>query len=111
MRYLKNIVPFVPIALGEMVTHTGNKIASKALINNEHTEIRFFSFAKGESIDKEYYEMETLFFIIEGSLKVLYGEHDEKIVNTGDMIALEADINYGVEALTDTKMYTVLVKA
>ncbi len=110
MKYLKNITPFVPIALDEIITHTGNKIASKAFINNEHTEIRFFSLAKGESIDKEYYQMETLFFIIEGSIKILYKENDEVIINKGDVIALDSDIDYGIEALVDTKMYTVLVK-
>ena len=31
----------------------GKGIASKALIDNEHTEIRFFSFPKGTSISKE----------------------------------------------------------
>ncbi|WP_070000632.1 cupin [Cellulosilyticum sp. I15G10I2] len=111
MKYLKNIMPYVPVALDEIVTHTGSKIASKALINSEHTEIRFFSFAKGESIDKEYYEMDTLFWVIEGSLKVLYKKDNETIVHTGEIVALEADIDYGVEALEDTKVCTILVKA
>lgn len=31
----------------------GKAIESKALIDNEHTEIRFFSFPKGGSISKE----------------------------------------------------------
>lgn len=111
MKYLKNIEPYKPIALEDIVEHTGRQIASKALINNEHTEIRFFSFAKGESIDKEYYPMDTLFLMIEGSLKVLYKDADEVTINAGEMIALEADIDYGVEALTDAKVCSMLVKA
>lgn len=111
MKYFKNITPYVPMALDQMVSHSGRQIASKAIINNEHTEVRFFSFAKGESIDKEYYEMDTLFWVIEGSLKVLYKDNDEAIVSTGEMVALDADIEYGVEALTDTKVCTILAKA
>jgi len=103
MKYLKNIKPFEP-------SHTGNKIASKALISNENVEIRFFSLAKGESIDKEYYEMETLFIMIEGSMKVLYKEHDEVILKKGDIVALESDIDYGIEVLEDSKMYNILVR-
>lgn len=110
MRYLRNIKPFEAIPMTDMISHSGKSIASKALIDNDNTEIRFFSFPKGESIDKEYYEMETLFVMIEGSAKVLYNENDETIINTGDVIALEADIEYGIEALTDVKLFNILVK-
>ncbi|GAA3648970.1 cupin [Asaccharospora irregularis] len=111
MKYLRNIKPFEAIAMTDMVSHTGNTIASKALIDNDNTEIRFFSFASGESIDKEYYEMETLFVMIEGRAKILYNENDEVIINKGDIVAMEADIDYGVEALTDVKLFNILVKA
>lgn len=111
MKYLRNIKPFEAVAMGDMIKHTGNKIASKALIDNDNTEIRFFSFAKGESIDKEYYEMETLFVMIEGSAKILFNEDDEIILNKGEIVAMEADINYGIEALSDVKLFNVLVKA
>lgn len=111
MKYLRNIEPFKAISMNEIISHTGNKIASKALIDNDNTEIRFFSFAKGENIDKEYYEMETLFIIIEGSCKILYNENEEVLLNQGDIVAMEADINYGVEALSDVKLFNILVKA
>lgn len=111
MRYLRNIKPFEAIAMTDMISHTGNTIASKALIDNDNTEIRFFSFASGESIDKEYYEMETLFVMIEGSAKVLYNESDEAVINKGDIIAMEANIDYGFEALTDVKLFNILVKS
>ena len=110
MKYLRNIKPFEPIFMSDMIQHIGNKIASKALIDSEHTEIRFFSFAEGESIDKEYYEMETLFIMIEGSAKILYNENEEVIINKGDIVAMESDINYGVEALTNVKLFNILVK-
>lgn len=111
MKYLKNIKPFEPIPMAEMISHTGNSIASKALIHNENTEIRFFSFAAGESIDKEYYGMETLFVMIEGNAKILYNEHDAISVNAGDIVAMESEISYGIEALTDVKLFNILVKS
>lgn len=110
MKYLKNITPFEVKKVTDMVAHTGRKIASKAIIDNEYTEIRFFSAAEGEDIDKEYYEKETIFWVMEGSLKVLYNETDEVIVNAGEMVALEADINYGIKALSDCKLCNILVK-
>jgi quercetin dioxygenase-like cupin family protein len=111
MKYLKNIRPYEAVVIADMVMHTGNKIASKALIDSDNTEIRFFSFAEGESIDKEYYVMETLFFVIEGVVKILYGEDDEITLRQGEMAALESGISYGVEAVTDVKLFNVLVKS
>lgn len=109
MKYLRNITPFKPIALGDMVAHRGSQIASKALINNESHEIRFFSFAKGEDIDKEYYKMESLFIVIEGRVKINYNEDNYIFVEKGEIIALEADTPYGVEAVTDVKLLNILI--
>ena len=108
MKYLRNIKPHEVIKITDMINHSGKSIASKALI--DHTEIRFFSFPKGESISKEYYEMETLFVMLEGSAKIVYNKDDEKVINPGDIIAMESDIEYGVEALTDVKLFNILVK-
>ena len=66
----------------------GKAIASKALIDNEHTENRFFSFPKGGSISKECYEMETPFVMLEGSAEIVYNKDDEKVINRGDIIAV-----------------------
>jgi len=110
MKYLKNVKPYEPAVIADIISHTGNKIASKALIDNGNVEIRFFSFAEGESIDKEYYDKETLFFIIEGSVKIVYGGEGEILLKQGEMTALESGIEYGVEALTDSKLYNILVK-
>lgn len=110
MKYLKNVEPFQAIDVKEIVAHTGRKIASKAIIDSEYTEIRFFSFAEGEDIDKEYYEKETIFWVLEGKIKVCYNETDELIVKEGEMAVLESNINYGVEAMTDCKVCNILVK-
>ncbi|NRT73100.1 cupin [Clostridium beijerinckii] len=110
MKYLRNIKPFEPIKMKDMISHSGNTIASKALVDNEKHEVRLFSYAKGESIDKEYYQMESLFIVIEGEAKVVYNENDESMISEGDIFALEADIQYGMEALTDVKLLNILIR-
>lgn len=111
MKYLRNITPYNAVKLSDMITHGGKKIASKALVNNEKHEIRFFSFAKGEDIDKEFYELESIFIVIEGQIKINYKENDSVIVNAGEVIAMESDIPYGIEALTDVKLLNILIGA
>lgn len=109
MKYLRNIKPYETVKLTDMITNGSSKIASKALVNNDKHEIRFFSFAKGEDISKEIYEMESIFIVIEGKLKINYKDKDEVIVNAGEMAALESEIPYGVEALTDVKLLNILI--
>ncbi len=109
MKYLRNIQPYESKKLADMITHGGSKIASKALVNNDKHEIRFFSFAKGEDISKEYYELESIFIVIEGEIKIHYKDNDELIVKEGEIAALESDILYGVEALTDVKLLNILI--
>ena len=81
----EGVGPHAVIKITDMIGHAGKSIASKALIDNEHTEIRFFSLPKGESISKEYYEMETLFVMLEGSAKIAYNQDDERVINPGDI--------------------------
>jgi len=108
LKQFRNIKPFHPVPVAGLVNHTGNKIASKALIENGTTEMRFFSFAEGESIDKEYYSRETLILMIEGEIKILYNENDEVIIGGGELIALEAEIYYGLAALKNSKLLAVM---
>lgn len=110
MKYIKNVDPYIAIDIKEVVNHKNNQIVSKSFINTENTELRFFSIAKGENIDKENYPQETIFVVTEGSLKVLYKENEELVINKDEMIVLESNIDYGIEALVDTKMYTLLVR-
>ena len=49
--------------------------------------------------------------MLEGSAKIVYKEDDERVINPGDIIAMESDIEYGVEALSDVKLFNILVKA
>ena len=55
--------------------------------------------------------METPFVMLEGRAKIVYNKDDEKVINRGDIIAMESDIEYGVEGLSDVKLFNILVKA
>ncbi len=52
MKYLRNIKPFEPIKMKDMISHSGNTIASKALVDNEKHEVRFFHMQKEKALIK-----------------------------------------------------------
>lgn len=111
MRFLRNIPSVTPVVMTEMIEHTGPQIASKSLINDSQKEIRFFSFAKGEDIDKETFEMDTLLIILAGSFKVVFDDRGEAVVKNGEMIGIGAGTPYGIEALEEGKLMSILVAA
>ncbi len=109
MKHIRNMAPYVVSKMTNFVSHSGQKIVSKALVDKEHTEIRFFSFAKGEDIDKESYESESIIIVIDGLVKVQYNEDSEAEVGSGEMITLESGVDYGMVALEETKLISVLL--
>jgi len=110
MRYLKNIKPYDVINMLDFVTHKGNQISSKAITDNDAVEIRFFSAAKGEEIDKEEYPQETIFICLEGKIQINYKDNDEVILKQGEMLSLESGIDYGLKVLEPSKFYNILIK-
>lgn len=109
MKYFQNIQPYSSVNMNEFVKHKQNAITSKSLVSQDRVEIRFFSMSMGEDIDKEYYNSETLFIVTEGKVKIVYNEENEVIVNSGEMIALESKIKYGLIALAESKLLNILL--
>lgn len=110
MTILKNIDPFTPVSISDMIEHSPHTIASKAICATENTDIRFFSYAKGESISKEYQEEDSLIYVYEGKLKILFHQTDEKIVSQGELVVLPSNVSYGIDVLEDSKSLNILVK-
>lgn len=110
MKVMKNIEPLTSLNIHDMIDHSPHTIASKAICATEHTDVRFFSYAKGESISKEFQEEDSLIYVYEGKLKVLFNEEDEKIVSQGEMMVLPSNVPYGIEVLEDAKSLNILVK-
>ncbi|AFS77440.1 Cupin 2 barrel domain-containing protein [Gottschalkia acidurici 9a] len=113
MKVIKNISPINPMKINDIISNSSGSIASKAICNTESTDIRFFSYAKDESISKEFQEEDSIIYIIEGELKVLYDEENEKkevTLKEGELIALPSNLNYGIYATKDSKSFNILVK-
>lgn len=110
MKVMKNIEPLTSVNIHDMIENSPHTIASKAICATEYTDVRFFSYAKGESISKEFQEEDSLIYVYEGKLKVLFNEDDEKIVSQGEMMVLPSNVPYGIEVLEDAKSLNILVK-
>ena len=110
MKILKNIETLAPLKIASLITNSEHTIASKAICNTEHTDVRFFSYAKDESISKEIQEEDSIIYVFEGSLKLQYGKDGESVVNEGELIVIPSGLEYGLYVLEDSKSLNILVK-
>lgn len=109
MKVIKNISPIIPTRINDIVKNGSNTIASKALCRTESTDIRVFSFAKNESISKEFQEQDSLIYVFEGEIKVQYNKDEEVTVKAGEIIALPTNLDYGIYATENSKVLNILV--
>lgn len=113
MKVMKNVNPLSAQKMSDIVSNNPGAIASKAVCTTDSTEIRFFSYAKDESISKEFQEEDTMIYLIEGQIKIQYdedGEAKEALLNSGEFIVLPSNLNYGMYANQDSKSLNILVK-
>jgi len=109
MKVVKNINPITPIKINDIVSNSNNTIASKAICQTKSTDVRFFSFAKDESISKEFQEQDSLIYVFEGEIKIQYNKDEEISVKAGEIIALPTNLDYGIYATKDSKTLNILV--
>ena len=110
MKVVKNLEALMPLSIDQIVSNSENTIASKAICTTDHTDIRFFSYAKGESISKEFQEEDSIIYVYQGKLKVRYRQDEEKVLKAGEMMVLPSNVEYGIEVLEDAKSLNILVK-
>jgi len=109
MEIIRNISPITPIKINDIVKNGSNTIVSKAICQTENTDVRFFSFAKHESISKEFQEQDSLIYVFEGEIKIQYNKDEEISVKAGEIIALPINLDYGIYATKDSKTLNILV--
>lgn len=113
MKVMKNIEELTPTKIGEVVEGKAGAITSKAICATDNTDIRFFAYSEGESISKESQEEDSMIYLLEGDINILYDEDDKKkeiTLKGGEFIVLPSNLNYGMYANKDSKSLNILVK-
>lgn len=108
MSYIKNIEPGIN-KLEDIISIKRFQVISKALVNNDNTDIRFFSLSKGETIRNETYPMDTLILCLNGVLKAIE-EGEEYVLHEKELKLIEMGRVSSLEAIEDTIMLQIMVK-
>lgn len=91
--------------LTEQIDVKDNQILSMGIGSFNSSEMRLFSFSKGEEVKQEMYPKDTLYLVLEGELLI---EKEESVTLFKDeTIIINAGINHKLIAKEDTKLLEI----
>lgn len=105
MKFLKNI-PELPAALKELIPVQPGQIISMALSKKEDVSITLFGVAEGESISKEAYGADTLYYILEGEMPLSMNSV-EYVLKAGECIAVPSGTLHAIGGQSAFKMLQI----
>lgn len=96
---LKNVPADVAAPLAGLIGKAAaGRVSSCSLTHvDDACAITLLSFAAGESVSGESYPGDTLYHVVEGSLRIVFPDGREIPVRAGEVLAVPAGVTHGVE--------------
>jgi quercetin dioxygenase-like cupin family protein len=91
------------------VTYQKGSVVSRVLIKEGNGSVTAFAFTAGEEISAHSTPFSALLYIIEGKAEVFIGDV-KYVLQTGETINLPKNITHAINAITDLKMFLVMVR-
>lgn len=106
MDLLRNIPTDAPMNLADAIHSKPGQVISMALSKSDHTQMTLLAFGKGEGVSEETYFGDTLYYILEGSMKLTEGEN-EILLHAGECIAIPAKTLHAIYGVSDFKILQI----
>ncbi|HIW22111.1 MAG TPA: cupin domain-containing protein [Candidatus Dorea intestinavium] len=106
MDLLKNIPTDAPMNMTEAIHSKPGQVISMALSKSDHTQMTLLAFGKDEGVSEETYFGDTLYYVLEGTMKLSEGEK-EVLLNAGECIAIPAKALHAIYGVTDFKILQI----
>ena len=104
MEYLRNLPLKHAVQLADMISVQPGRVVSMALSRSDHCQMSLFSFGEGESVSEEQYFGDTLYYVLEGEMPLIFGG-TEHVLRAGDCMAVPSGTPH---AIGGTKAFKLL---
>lgn len=95
--------------LVEHVTYAEGSVISKTLLDKGIGNITLFSFDKGQGLSEHTSPYDAVVHILDGEAEIIIGG-DMRIVKTGEMIIMPANIPHALLAQEQFKMLLIMIR-
>lgn len=95
--------------LADDVDYAIGSVISKTLIKKKTGTVTLFSFDQGQGLSEHMAPFDALVYILDGSAKITIGGKP-KIVKTGEMIIMPANVSHALQAEERFKMLLVMIR-
>lgn len=110
MELLRNLPTEAPEALASLISMHPGRVVSRALSRSKHCRMTLLAFAAGESVSEERYPGDTLYFVLEGEMPVVFGNSIQRIA-AGQCLAIPAHTLHAVGGASACKLLQITLEA
>ena len=108
MDALRNLPTDSPQLLAELLPCKKGQIISMSLFQKDNLQMTLLSFGAGESISEELYFGDTMYYVLEGRVKLCFAEQ-EHMLHSGQVLAVPAQTLHALIAQESFKLLQITV--
>jgi quercetin dioxygenase-like cupin family protein len=94
----------------DFVDYSKGSVVSKTLMDKETGTLTLFAFDEGQGLSEHTAPFDAFVYILDGESEVTIGG-EPKIVKTGEMVIMPADIPHSLKATEKFKMLLVMIRS
>lgn len=95
--------------LPELINYQEGAVVSRTLLDKDSGTLTVFAFDQGQRLSEHTAPHDALIQVLDGEGKITIGGVEHK-VEKGESITMPADIPHAVEALTQFKMFLIMIR-
>lgn len=108
-KFIRNLEFSEPLVLADLVDYESGRVVSRTFAQTKSMSLTLFAFDRGEGLSTHTAAGDAFVYILDGRAAITIGGK-EVVVETGQVVAMPADVPHSLQADERFKMLLVVVK-
>ena len=92
------------------VDYSKGSVVSKTLMDKKTGTLTLFAFSEGQGLSEHTAPFDAFCYILDGESEITIGG-EQKIVKSGEMVVMPADVPHSLRAIKEFKMLLVMIRS
>ena len=103
------IPPATPVDLADLVEYSTGAVVSRTIRKSDKGTLTVFAFDKGQELSTHSAPFDAYVQILDGEAEIIIGDETVR-PSAGETILMPADIPHALHAVTQFKMFLIMIK-